>query len=94
MPSLVNENFQIVKTGSPGVKNKLNTTVINSKNAIAFIPLTMNLNGTFESLITLTKNIAATAYPKTPLNKKSEIININVVASFTLGSNLWIMELV
>jgi hypothetical protein len=92
IPSFVIENFHMVTIGSPGVRNKLNTTVINNKNTIDFIPFTMNLNGTFDSLITLIRNTAATAYPATPLKTKREIINKIVVPSFTLGSNRCITE--
>jgi hypothetical protein len=78
--------------GVPVVKNRLNITVIISKNTIAFIPLTMNLKGTFESFITINKNNAATAYPAIPLKMKSEIINNKVVPNLTLGSNRCIQE--
>ena len=62
-PSCVMVSFQIVKSGVPCVRNRLNTTVIIISMTIVFIPFTMNLNGTFDSRITIPRNRAAITYP-------------------------------
>ena len=58
-PSLVIVSFHKETNGSPGVRNRLKTTVNIKRNKIAFIPLTINLNGTLDNLITIAKNKAA-----------------------------------
>ena len=60
-PSLVIFIFHTVTSTSPGVRNRLNTTVINMMNTIALMPFTMYLNGTWDSLITTARKTAATA---------------------------------
>ena len=60
MPSLVTVSFQILSTASPGVKNRLNTKVITSRNKIAFMPRTIKRNGTWDSLIENARNRTAT----------------------------------
>ena len=62
-PSCVIVSFQIVKSGVPGVRKRLNTTVISISMTMVFIPFTMNLNGTFDRRITSPRNRAATRYP-------------------------------
>ena len=64
------------------------STVNNSKNKIALIPRTINLKGTFDNLITATKNKAASTYPQTLSNKNREMMYNIVPPSFTRGSNL------
>ena len=60
-PSFVMVSFHNVTSGSPGVRSRLHITVKSIRNTIAFIPFTMNLKGTFDSLITITRKIAAIA---------------------------------
>ena len=87
-PSMVIVSFQKDTSSSPGVRNRLKTTVINSRKAIAFIPLTIKRKGTWDSRITRARNAAAIRYPAGWLKKNNDIINNRVPASFTLGSSL------
>jgi hypothetical protein len=84
--------FQRVKIALPGVKKRLKTMVISSKKKIVFMPLKMNLGGTLESLIHITKNRVASKYPTKLLTTKRDMIKMKVVASLTLGSSLCITE--
>ena len=47
--STVMVSFQTETSSLPGVRNRLKVTVIRSRKTIAFIPFTMNRNGTWES---------------------------------------------
>ena len=58
-PSRVTVRIQIEKIFSPGVRNMLKSIVMTRMTAMAFMPLTMNLNGTFESLIKVTRTTVA-----------------------------------
>lgn len=60
MPSTVMVTFQNDTTVVPVVNNKLQTTVIIRRKTIVFIPLTMNLKGTVESLTQIARNKMAT----------------------------------
>ena len=60
MPSQVTFNFQIANAVVPGVRNRLNTTVIIISTKIPFNPLTIKENGTFEIMITAARNSVAT----------------------------------
>ena len=62
-PSCVMVSFQIVNNGVPGVKKRLNTTVISMSITMVFIPFTMNLKGTFDRRITNPRKSAAITYP-------------------------------
>ena len=59
-PSTVTVSFQTETNSVPGVRKRLNTTVISSRKTMAFIPFTMNLKGTRERPMTVAKKIAAT----------------------------------
>ena len=59
-PSFVIVSFHMVTSASPGVRKRLNTTVINNRNTTALIPFTMNRKGTWDSPITNARNKAAT----------------------------------
>ena len=59
IPSLVIFSFQKETTTSPGVKNKLNTAAKIKRNKMDFIPLTINLKGTLESLMIISRNSPA-----------------------------------
>ena len=91
-PSLVIVSFQTDTSGSPGVRNKLNITVIIKIKTIAFMPFTINLKGTLDSLIITAKNTAATTYPTQLFTTKREMIKQMVATSFTRGSSLWMTE--
>ena len=88
-PSLVMVSFHRDISGSPGVRNRLNTTVRIKRNRIAFIPFIINLKGTWDSLIIPARNSAASRYPQKLFTTKREIIKITVAISFTLGSSRW-----
>ena len=62
-PSCVMVSFQIVSNGVPGVRKRLNTTVISISITMVFIPFIMNLSGTLDSRITRPRNRAAITYP-------------------------------
>ncbi len=82
-PSLVMVSFHRDISGSPGVRNRLNTTVRIKRNKIAFIPFIINLKGTWDSLIIPARNSAASRYPQKLFTTKREIIKITVAISFT-----------
>ena len=84
--------FHTFRITVPGVKNKLNIALININTTIAFRPLTINLNGTFDNFITAIKAIVATRYTHIFIPKNRDIINTNVPNSFTLGSKLCIFD--
>ena len=71
-------------------RTKMKPTVIRSRMIIGFSPLTMNLNGTFASLMHPNRNTVASTYPKILLNVKREIRYSSVHTIFTRGSSLWI----
>lgn len=60
IPSTVIVIFHTETNAVPGVRNRLNTTVIINRKRIPFIPLTINRKGTWDSRITTAKNTAAT----------------------------------
>ena len=60
MPSTVMVTFQNDTTVVPVVNNKLQTTVIIRRKTMVFMPLTMNLKGTVESLTQIARNKMAT----------------------------------
>ena len=60
-PCFVMVSFQKLQIASPGVRKILNTMVIIIRTTIAFIPLTINLNGTFDITIAKTRNTVAIA---------------------------------
>ena len=91
-PSLVTDSFHSDTSSSPGVRNKLNPTVISIRKRMAFIPFTMNRKGTWESRMTMARKSAATAYPRKWPKTNKETIYRSVPPSFTLGSSLWITD--
>ena len=91
-PSFVILSFQICINVSPGVRNKLKITVIKSRITIDFRPLIINLNGTFEILITAASTKVASTYPTHERNTNRDIMKTIVPTNFTLGSNLWMTE--
>ena len=92
IPSLVTEIFHTENTTSPGVKNRLNTTVSISRKIMDFIPFIINLKGTLDNLITTARKKAAHTYPQILSKKNRDMINSTVPASFTRGSSLCIQE--
>ena len=88
IPSFVTVSFHRCSTGVPGIKNKLNTTVIISRIKIDFRPRIINFSGTFEIWITAASASVATTYALTERNANREMMNTIVPASFTLGSSL------
>ena len=91
-PSFVMVSFQSDIRGVPGVKKRLNTTVIISKKIMDFIPFTINRKGTFDNLMQTARKAAATTNPTRFFIKKSDRIKTNVPTSLTLGSSLWITD--
>ena len=73
-PSAVILKIHSCTIGSPGVRNRLNNAVISIKTMIAFNPFTMNLNGTFDVLITANRNAVAASSAAIPLKQNSDII--------------------
>ncbi len=73
-PSFVIVKIQMLHNGSPGIRNRLNTTVIISSMTIDFKPRTINLNGTFDIRITAANASAAIRYPPAELNANKEMI--------------------
>ena len=59
-PSFVTLKNHSLKTTSPGVRNKLKLTLIKSRKMMALSPRTMNLNGTWLSLIAMARKSVAT----------------------------------
>ena len=59
IPSLVILNIQSLNTTSPSVKNRLKLTLIISKTSTALSPFSINLTGTFDSPIAITKKSVA-----------------------------------
>ena len=92
IPSLVTEIFHTENTTSPGVKNRLNTTVSISRKIMDFMPFIINLKGTLDNLITTARKTAAHTYPQILSKKNRDMINNTVPASFTRGSSLCIQE--
>ena len=91
-PSFVIVSFQMVTSGSPCVRKRLQTTAIISRNTIDFMPLTIKDGGTLERAITNTRNTPASTYPTQLSTTNNDMIKHIVVTSFTLGSSLCITE--